>query len=606
MSPAPEVSVYVQTYQHRDYISDALDGILAQRTPFEIEIVVADDCSTDGTRELLLAYRERHPDRIRLLLPERNLGPSEIFRRSVGELRGEFVAWLDGDDYWTDEEKLAKQVQALRAHPQWSACFHNAAIVQAGSEERPYVLELGRESVGFADLLRSNHVPSLSVMARGALVRSLPEWVWDSLWSDWGSVLAFALQGEIGYLPESMGVYRVHGEGISSGLSRPAQLEEDLRFFANLRRVAGRRHGDALDRIVRERHCQLVVERLQLPYSGAIAVLGARGEAPTELNGRPVWPLAIEPDELEAIDARDRDGSLAAQLEGFRLAAPAAEPGLAHFEDGDQVPEATEEPALRLLVVGPMIEWLDERSRIGRQLEGHCETLWQDEVCAVREVCFAADAPLPMGARAEMTEVTTPPAGGRLFGCHLDRPAPGESADAHRLEVAGWAVGDSSTAVSVEVTLDGDLLGRAPIGLPRPDLEAAFPEREGVGSAGFRAFVSLVGRNATSPIEVLAVLEDGARIPIGRFRWSLGWRSRSDPEAVPLVSVVLSGEGSESDREAAVASVRAQTHAKIELLLDPPDDVAASGGPVVFLGPGDRLPPRALEREVETQSRLAT
>jgi len=604
-SGTPEVSVYIQTYQHREYVEAALDGVLAQRTPFEVEIVVADDCSSDGTRELLAGYRDRHPGRVRLLLPERNLGPAEIFRRSVGELQGRYVAWLDGDDHWTDEDKLVKQVEALRDNPGWAACFHNATILQEGEEEgRPYVLDLEGDSVGFADLLRSNHIPSLSFMAHGEHVRGLPDWVWGTLWTDWMAVLAISLEGEIGYLPETMGVYRRHGKGISSGLSRADQLEADMRFFAELEAVAGEEHRAELAAIIRERHCQLVVERLELPFSGAVAVFGPRAETPTELNGRQVWPLAVEEDELAEIDSRDRDGSLGRQLEGFRLAAPGALPGLAHFPEGDRVPEASGEPALRMLVVGPMLNWLRERSRLGRQLEGNTETLWEDETCALYEVAFGADAPLPMGALAEVTEAEQDPAAGTLFGGHLDQPAVGKAADAHAVEVSGWVVGETAKAVAVEVLHGEALLVRTPVVLPRPDLVQAFPERPGIEPAGFSTVVSLIGRDPAAAVEVVAVLADATRIPLARLTWELSWRSAEEARATPLVSVVPPENSSEEERERVLNDIRAQTYAKLEVVTDAS---AASGEIVLPLERNERLAPRALEEKVaaftETRAR---
>jgi len=589
----PQISVYIQTYQHAPYIEQAVEGVLAQQGSFDLDLVIADDCSTDGTRELLTAYRDRHPDRIRLLLPERNLGSTEIFRHSVGELRGEYVAWLDGDDYWTDERKLQKQLEAMRRNPGWAACFHNASIVQEEGDTppRPYVLEIDGDSIDFADLLRSNIVPSLSMIARGELVRELPDWVWGGLWADWRAMLSIAMHGDVGYLPESMGVYRSHGAGLSTGLSRAGQLEEDLRFFASLEDVVDERYLPQIANTARERHCQLVVERLEVPYSGVVAVLGPRAETPTDLNGRQVWPLAIEEEELEAIDGRDRDGSLAAQLERFRQGAPEARAGLAHFADGDRVPEPDGEPKLRLLVVGPMLEWLDGESRLGRQLEGHCTPLWEDELCALREVSFAADAPLPMGARAEVTAVE-PLESDHLFGSHLDLPVPAESGDAHALEVAGWAIGESAPAVAVELVHGNDLVGRAPLDQPRPDLEQAFPERTGIGNAGFGMVVSLVGRGPGLPIEVRVVLEDDTHALAGRIEWQQTWRSSEDSAQAPLVSVISPLNASDE----ALASVRAQTYAKLEIM---PSEDAASGGIQVLLEAEDQLPPRALEQRVE-------
>jgi glycosyltransferase involved in cell wall biosynthesis len=594
-----EISVYIQTYQHARYIEQAIEGVLGQQGSFDLELVIADDCSTDGTRELLAGYRDRDPHRIRLLLPEHNLGATEIFRRSIRELRGKYVAWLDGDDYWTDERKLEKQLDAMRRNPAWAACFHNASIFQEGSDAppRPYVLDIAGDSITFGDLLRTNIVPSLSTMARGELVRELPDWVWNGRWADWRAMLAIAMHGEIGYLPESMGVYRSHREGLSTGLSRAGQLEEDLRFFTTLEDVVDEQYLATIAKTIRERHCQLVVERQEVPFSGVVAVLGPRAETPTDLNGRLVWPLAIEDEELEAIDGRDRDGSLAKQLERFRLAAPEAEPGLAHFEDGDRVPEPNGEPALRLLVVGPMLEWLDRHSRLGRQLEGHCTTLWQDEVCALREVSFAADAPLPMGARAEVVEVTPPTESEHLFGSHLDLPLAGESTDAHSLEIAGWAIGESSPAVAVEAAHGEDLLASVPVDQPRPDLEQAFPEQTGIGRSGFSMVVSLVGSDPSTPIEVRAVLEDGTRALIACIDWSRSWRSAGDGAEAPLVSVIAPAAASQG----ALASVRAQTYAKLEVVATAE---AASGDMHILLDPEEQLPPRTLEQRVA--ARLGT
>ncbi|HET9197334.1 MAG TPA: glycosyltransferase, partial [Solirubrobacterales bacterium] len=342
--PAPEVSVFVQTYQHAAYIRDALDGVLAQELPGRLEVVVADDCSSDGTREILQAYRDRHPEVIRLGLPERNLGPTEIFRRGVAGLRGRYVAWLDGDDFWTDARKLARQRAAMDQRPQWAGCFHDAIVrsVDGGAPDRTYVADGLGDALGFADLLRSNPVPSLSVMARGDLVRDLPPWVWEGLWADWLSLLAIAEHGDLGYLPGQMGVYRAHSAGLSAGLSRAEQLEEDLRFYALVRPVVDERYRPELERAVRSRRCQMTVECAGVPFSGAVGVLASAAESPAYLNGRQVWQLETADAGLDNLDAGDRDGSLAVRVEKMRHAARRAEPGQAHFAGGERQPEAPE------------------------------------------------------------------------------------------------------------------------------------------------------------------------------------------------------------------------------------------------------------------------
>jgi glycosyltransferase involved in cell wall biosynthesis len=636
-SPAkPEVSVFIQTYQHADYIRDAVDNVLAQRAPFDFELAIADDCSTDGTREILHEYRARHPDRIRLLLPERNLGPTELFRRGVGELRGRYVAWLDGDDFWSDEGKLARQVAALDEHPGWPACFHDATVVDlgGGAPDRPYVPVIERGAVTLGDLVRQNVVPSLSVMARGDLVRGLPGWVWSHLWSDWLALVSFALHGEIGYLPGSMGVYRLHRGGLCGGLSRQDQLEEDLRFFEVLRGVLGPGHQTPIEASVRERHCQLVVERAGVPFSGAVAVLGPEQETPTYLNGRNVFQLSVgeDPDTRER---RDRDGGLGAQLEHHRRQAEREEPGLAHFAVADHAPAGPRKPSLHLLAVGPLAEWLERESRLGGQLEGVSTVVARDDACTLLEVHSAVGAPAPMGALAEVVDVSSAAEPSGLFRAYVDAPTAGSAADAHAVEFAGWAIGGDSPVVAVEMAIGGRPFRRVPVGVARPDLERAFPGRPEAGRAGFAATISLVALRDETRIELLAILEDQRRRPFGAVDVRRSWRKTLEGPA-PLVSVVVPALGRPHHLREAIGSVLAQTYANLDVVVVGSGSLGAhrrlvdlypgvrradtsaglregAGELVVFLDSEERPAPRAIERRVAEpraagtgQSRRAT
>jgi glycosyltransferase involved in cell wall biosynthesis len=627
----PEVSVYIQTYQQLAYIRDAIDGVLAQRAPFGLEIVIADDCSTDGTREVLASYRDRHPELIRLLLPERNLGPTEMFRRGTTVLRGRYVAWLDGDDYWTDPEKLVRQVEALEARPKWAGCFHDATVrqVDGSAPDRPYVSEEVRGALAFADLLRSNPVPSLSLMARGDLVRNLPRWVWEGLWSDWLSLLAIAEHGELGYLPERMGVYRMHSAGISAGLSRAEQLEEDLRFYELVGPVVDERYRPEVERAIRSRRCQMAVEQARVPFAGAVGVLASAEEAPTYLNGRQVWQLEVADANLANLDAGDRDGSLAVRLEKMRYAAARAEPGLAHFPASERQPEAAAEGGLHLLAVGPSADWLTRYSRLGRQLQGASRVVAQDDGYVLLGVVSAVGAPAPMGALVEITDVSIQP-DPELLGGHLDRPVAGATTDAHTVEVGGWAIGNGTPVVAIELATEGRAFRRVPIGRARPDLEQAFPGHAGAADAGFGTDVSLVGGPAEQTIVVRAVLKDQRRLAIGSIQARSRWRENLDA-AAPLVSVVIPCYGQAAYLEEAIESVLAQTYAQVEIVVvddGSPDNAArvagrfpwvrcvrqanaglaaarnagireSEGELIVFLDADDRLLPRALEAGVE-------
>ena len=110
-----KVSVAVVTYNHHRFIEQAIESVLAQKLDVDWELVVGDDCSTDGTTELLLQLRDRFPDRIRLILHDVNSNDRgrTNFRNTLSACKGEYIAYLDGDDYWTDENKLSVQVDYL-------------------------------------------------------------------------------------------------------------------------------------------------------------------------------------------------------------------------------------------------------------------------------------------------------------------------------------------------------------------------------------------------------------------------------------------------------------------------------------------------------------
>jgi len=114
---SPLVSVWMTTYNHEPYIARAIEGVLMQETAFPIELVIGEDCSTDRTREIVMDYQKRRPDVIRVITSDRNVGLFENDRRVNQALRGEYVAFCEGDDYWTHPRKLQMQVDIMEADP---------------------------------------------------------------------------------------------------------------------------------------------------------------------------------------------------------------------------------------------------------------------------------------------------------------------------------------------------------------------------------------------------------------------------------------------------------------------------------------------------------
>src|SRR5437016_2968680 len=111
-----KLSVMMITYNHERYVRHALDSVLMQKVDFDYEIVIGEDRSTDSTREILLEYRDKFPAKFRLLLHEQNIGVIRNCFTTLAACRGEYVALLEGDDYWTSDTKLQKQVEFLDSH----------------------------------------------------------------------------------------------------------------------------------------------------------------------------------------------------------------------------------------------------------------------------------------------------------------------------------------------------------------------------------------------------------------------------------------------------------------------------------------------------------
>ena len=131
-----KLSVIFITYNHEKYVEKALRSVCEQETDFAYEVVVGEDCSADSTREILKKVASEYPDKVRLLFREKNFGrPTLNVYNTTMECRGEYLAYLEGDDYWTDKKKLQKQVDFLEEHPEYIACTHGCMMIDENSKE---------------------------------------------------------------------------------------------------------------------------------------------------------------------------------------------------------------------------------------------------------------------------------------------------------------------------------------------------------------------------------------------------------------------------------------------------------------------------------------
>lgn len=224
------VSVLCCTYNHEKYIRQALDGIVKQKANFKFEVVVADDASTDNTQQIIREYAEKYPDIMRCILREKNIGIGPNYYDALQQVNGKYLAICDGDDYWSDPEKLQKQVDFMEAHRDCTVCcasFVRHEHRDEGITEVPFAVEdyirtqiPEKESYTFEDLLYCRFVASCTVMLRWQYMHRVPEFLKYYPVIDFPLALLHAAGGRIyvmhGYSPS---VYNVHIKSVTNSNS---------------------------------------------------------------------------------------------------------------------------------------------------------------------------------------------------------------------------------------------------------------------------------------------------------------------------------------------------------------------------------------------------
>lgn len=252
------VSISIITYNQKDFIRQTLDGILMQKTNFAFEVLIHDDCSTDGTTEIIKEYEEKYPEIIKPIYEEENQfskGRGIVRNFIFSRVQGKYIAFCEGDDYWTDENKLQKQVDFLEANPDYTVCFHRVRKIYEPKihEDEVFPSDSAIKNIGefnLENLLKNNFMHTNSVMFRWAAVENIskdfPDYIMPG---DWYFNLFFASNGKIKFLDEVMSVYRVNSNGVwfESYTNRDKLLVRNCDKMMNFRKIVYEKFANKSD-----------------------------------------------------------------------------------------------------------------------------------------------------------------------------------------------------------------------------------------------------------------------------------------------------------------------------------------------------------------------
>lgn len=210
------VSVCLITYNHVNFISRAIESILEQKTDFEWNLIIADDNSTDGTKDILVKYKDKYPDKIILLLQPTNVGAEKNFLQLINYPQSKYIAYLEGDDFWINPYRLKKQVSILEQNPELSLVYGKNKLVNKDGEFVKYKERHFKGGFIFNDILLHNFLPPLpAALMRNEEVKKAYRTP-KANGSDIYLMLELTKNKEVAFLDEYLFAYRRNPDSITS------------------------------------------------------------------------------------------------------------------------------------------------------------------------------------------------------------------------------------------------------------------------------------------------------------------------------------------------------------------------------------------------------
>jgi glycosyltransferase involved in cell wall biosynthesis len=224
------VSVCMITYNHENFISEAIEGVLMQNTNFKFELVIGEDFSTDRTRKIVQQYAAKYPNIIKALLPEENLGVRDNFLQTIEPCKGKYIALCEGDDYWIDPNKLQKQVDFLEANDEYVLSHTNGFFKTNEKLEDwhkwvnlegyiPSSFYYGSVVRSCSVLLRTKHLEDFILILRDSNVKIVIDWILFAF---------FSTKGLVNYINEKTCVYRLNQYSVTNDKRYLSRLNHEL------------------------------------------------------------------------------------------------------------------------------------------------------------------------------------------------------------------------------------------------------------------------------------------------------------------------------------------------------------------------------------------
>lgn len=216
----PVVSVHMITYNHEPYIRQAIEGVMMQKTDFEFELVIGEDCSQDKTREICFEYQQKYPDKIRVLWWHENVSKlGGNGRRNRAHCRGEFIAFCEGDDCWTDKDKLKKQIDLIRKYDA-GLCVGKVVKVFPDKHTEPDAFKLP-EKIDI-DMLKKYYFHTSTYLVRSDIYKKA-HLIYPRIEDVWWDVITLFCISSISttvFLDEFVSMRRITYNGIASSLTK--------------------------------------------------------------------------------------------------------------------------------------------------------------------------------------------------------------------------------------------------------------------------------------------------------------------------------------------------------------------------------------------------